>query len=70
LPRLLAFGVALSVHGQNLPVVLDERARPRRFVYRDLADVRVSPAALACHGFAVTPLAGRIVNDDLAEEGD
>jgi siderophore synthetase component len=64
--RLLAFGVALSTHGQNLLVVLDEHARPRRFVYRDLADVRVSPAALRHHGFTVPPLTDRVLDDDPA----
>jgi siderophore synthetase component len=68
--RLLAFGVAPPAHGQNLLVVLDEHARPRRFVYRDLADVRISPAALTRHGFTVPPLAARVLDDDPAHLRD
>jgi DNA polymerase-3 subunit chi len=64
--RLLSWGVALAAHGQNLLVVLDEDARPCRFVYRDLADVRMSPARLAHHGFTVPPLGGKMLSDDPA----
>jgi DNA polymerase-3 subunit chi len=39
---LLARGVALEAHEQNLLVGL-VNGRPRRLVYRDLADIRVSP---------------------------
>ncbi|MFF2926828.1 IucA/IucC family protein [Streptomyces celluloflavus] len=64
--RLLSWGVALAAHGQNLLVVLDEEARPCRFVYRDLADIRLSPARLAHHGFTVPPLGNKVISDDPA----
>ncbi|MCM1975287.1 MULTISPECIES: IucA/IucC family protein [unclassified Streptomyces] len=63
--RLLELGVALEAHGQNLLVVLDADSAPVRLVYRDLADVRISPARLARHGIAVPELTGRIVTDDV-----
>ncbi|MFI6099880.1 IucA/IucC family protein [Lentzea sp. NPDC051213] len=44
LMTLLARGVALEAHEQNLLVGL-VNGRPRRLVYRDLADIRVSPRA-------------------------
>ncbi|MEU6620299.1 IucA/IucC family protein [Streptomyces litmocidini] len=66
LVRLLSRGVAPAAHGQNLLVVLDAHARPRRLVYRDLADVRLSPARLARHGFDAAPVGGRVVDDDPA----
>ncbi len=47
--RALELGVALEAHGQNL-VVLSPAGDPLRLVYRDLADIRVSPAHLARHG--------------------
>ncbi|MFE4052061.1 IucA/IucC family protein [Streptomyces sp. YIM B13518] len=63
--RLLELGVALEAHGQNLLVVLSPDGDPVRLVYRDLADLRVSPARLARHG---VPLPGRLparmVTDD------
>ncbi|MGW0332561.1 IucA/IucC family protein [Streptomyces sp. NPDC003011] len=62
--RLLDLGVALEAHGQNLLVVLSPTGTPLRLVYRDLADIRVSPARLARHGIAVPELTGRIVTDD------
>ncbi|MFF1451480.1 IucA/IucC family protein [Streptomyces sp. NPDC058274] len=62
--RLLDLGVALEAHGQNLLVVLSATGAPVRLVYRDLADIRVSPARLARHGIAVPELAGRMVTDD------
>nr|WP_203614310.1 IucA/IucC family siderophore biosynthesis protein [Streptomyces sp. SID13726] len=62
--RLLDLGVALEAHGQNLLVVLSESDAPVRLVYRDLADIRVSPARLARHGVPVPALSGRIVTDD------
>ncbi len=62
--RLLELGVALEAHGQNLLVVLDPEGAPLRLVYRDLADIRVSPARLARHGIPVPALTGRIVTDD------
>ncbi|NEC78128.1 IucA/IucC family siderophore biosynthesis protein, partial [Streptomyces sp. SID7958] len=54
--RLLELGVALEAHGQNLLVVLSPSGEPRRLVYRDLADIRVSPARLARHGIRVPDL--------------
>ncbi|MEU8777870.1 IucA/IucC family protein [Streptomyces sp. NPDC048606] len=62
--RALDLGVALEAHGQNLLVVLAPDGRPVRLVYRDLADIRISPARLARHGLAVPPLTGRLVTDD------
>jgi DNA polymerase-3 subunit chi len=63
--RLLELGVALEAHGQNLLVVLSADGSPVRLVYRDLADIRVSPARLARHGVPVPELTGRIVTDDV-----
>ncbi len=62
--RLLDLGVALEAHGQNLLVVLSASDAPVRLVYRDLADIRVSPARLTRHGIAAPALTGRIVTDD------
>ncbi|WP_030614677.1 IucA/IucC family protein [Streptomyces fulvoviolaceus] len=62
--RLLDLGVALEAHGQNLLVVLSATGAPLRLVYRDLADIRVSPVRLARHGIPVPELTGRIVTDD------
>ncbi|WP_405773915.1 IucA/IucC family protein [Streptomyces sp. NBC_01538] len=62
--RLLDLGVALEAHGQNLLVVLSATGDPLRLVYRDLADIRVSPARLARHGIRPPKLSGRIVTDD------
>ncbi|WP_369232277.1 IucA/IucC family protein [Streptomyces sp. R21] len=62
--RLLDLGVALEAHGQNLLVVLSSTDAPLRLVYRDLADIRVSPARLGRHGIGVPELSGRIVTDD------
>ncbi|MFF4250749.1 IucA/IucC family protein [Streptomyces sp. NPDC001663] len=62
--RLLELGVALEAHGQNLLVVLSRTGAPLRLVYRDLADIRVSPARLSRHGIPVPELSGRIVTDD------
>lgn len=62
--RLLELGVALEAHGQNLLVVLSSTGAPLRLVYRDLADIRVSPARLARNGLPVPELTGRIVTDD------
>ncbi|MGY5102681.1 IucA/IucC family C-terminal-domain containing protein, partial [Streptomyces sp. 900105245] len=61
---LLDLGVALEAHGQNLLVVLSADGTPRRLVYRDLADIRISPARLAAHGITPPPLTGRLVTDD------
>jgi hypothetical protein len=62
--RLLELGVALEAHGQNLLVVLSATGDPVRLVYRDLADIRVSPARLARHGLTVPELPARMVTDD------
>ncbi|MFF3334812.1 IucA/IucC family protein [Streptomyces sp. NPDC002888] len=64
--RLLELGVALEAHGQNLLVVLSATGAPLRLVYRDLADVRISPARLARHGIPVPELTGRVVTDDVS----
>jgi siderophore synthetase component len=64
--RLLSWGVALEAHGQNLLVVLDQRDRPLRLVYRDLADVRVSPVRLAGIGVHPAGLGGHVLEDDPA----
>ncbi|KND40205.1 MULTISPECIES: IucA/IucC family protein [Streptomyces] len=64
--RLLDLGVALEAHGQNLLVVLSPSGAPRRLVYRDLADIRVSPARLARHGIPAPAMTGRIITDDEA----
>ncbi|MGW0941393.1 IucA/IucC family protein [Streptomyces sp. NPDC002623] len=64
--RLLELGVALEAHGQNLLVVLAASGAPLRLVYRDLADIRVSPARLARHGIALPDgLPARILTDDV-----
>ncbi|MEV1076837.1 IucA/IucC family protein [Streptomyces sp. NPDC050211] len=62
--RLLELGVALEAHGQNLLVVLSPTGAPLRLVYRDLADIRISPARLARHGIPLPELTGRVVTDD------
>ncbi|MBW5486373.1 IucA/IucC family siderophore biosynthesis protein [Streptomyces bambusae] len=62
--RVLELGVALEAHGQNLLVVLGPDGAPRRLVYRDLADIRISPVRLRRHGIPVPPVAGRLVTDD------
>ncbi|MFI9819543.1 IucA/IucC family protein [Streptomyces sp. NPDC052013] len=62
--RLLDLGVALEAHGQNLLVVLSPAGEPLRLVYRDLADLRVSPARLARHGIPLPDLPTRMVTDD------
>ncbi|MEV6119276.1 IucA/IucC family siderophore biosynthesis protein [Streptomyces sp. NPDC052077] len=62
--RLLELGVALEAHGQNLLVVLSPSGEPQCLVYRDLADIRVSPARLARHGVPHTGLPARILTDD------
>ncbi|MFJ4313922.1 IucA/IucC family protein [Streptomyces lavendulae] len=62
--EVLDLGVALEAHGQNLLLVMGPDGEPRRLVYRDLADIRISPARLARHGLAVPPLSGRLVTDD------
>jgi DNA polymerase-3 subunit chi len=65
--RLLELGVALEAHGQNLLLVLDAvTGAPLRLVYRDLADIRVSPRRLAQSGLLPGELTGRLVTDDPA----
>ncbi|MFF9090871.1 IucA/IucC family protein [Streptomyces sp. NPDC014991] len=61
---LLDLGVALEAHGQNLLVILAADGSPRRLVYRDLADIRISPARLARHGVPAPDLTGRLITDD------
>ncbi|MGW0802284.1 IucA/IucC family C-terminal-domain containing protein [Nonomuraea sp. NPDC002799] len=61
---LLALGVAMEAHGQNLLVELGPDGRPARLHYRDLADVRISPARLARHGIEVPPVSARLLSDD------
>ncbi|MFE5207081.1 IucA/IucC family protein [Streptomyces sp. NPDC056600] len=64
--RLLEMGVALEAHGQNLLAVLAPDGRPVRLVYRDLADIRVSPRRLARHGVRLPDgFPPRIVTDDV-----
>jgi siderophore synthetase component len=63
--RLLELGVALEAHGQNLLVVLSATDEPLRLVYRDLADIRVSPVRLARHGVPLPELPPRILTDDV-----
>jgi DNA polymerase-3 subunit chi len=64
---LLALGAALEAHGQNLLIVMDGgRSLPTRLVYRDLADVRLSPARLARNGIGVPPVSDRLLSDDPA----
>ncbi|MCC5473610.1 IucA/IucC family protein [Streptomyces barringtoniae] len=62
--RLLELGVALEAHGQNLLVIVSADGTPLRLVYRDLADIRISPARLTRHGITPPPLSGRLVTDD------
>ncbi|MFF3916052.1 IucA/IucC family protein [Streptomyces sp. NPDC001852] len=62
--RLLDLGVALEAHGQNLLVILSADGAPLRLVYRDLADIRISPARLTRHGITPPPLTGRLITDD------
>lgn len=49
LVTLLAWGIALEAHEQNLLLVL-AAGRPRQLVYRDLADIRVCSARLEAAG--------------------
>ncbi|MFG2982006.1 IucA/IucC family protein [Streptomyces sp. NPDC048258] len=63
--RVLELGVALEAHGQNLLVVLSATGAPLRLVYRDLADIRISPARLVRHALPVPPLSGRLITDDV-----
>jgi staphyloferrin A synthase len=61
--NLLAMGVALEAHGQNLILVL-RHGRPVRVVYRDLGGIRVSPRRLLSAGIDAPALAGDLITDD------
>ncbi|MFJ5772914.1 IucA/IucC family protein [Streptomyces sp. NPDC093094] len=61
--RLLERGIALEAHGQNLLVVLSASGEPVRLVYRDLADIRVSPALFGAQLPEGMP--ERILTDDV-----
>ncbi|WP_323808967.1 ferric iron reductase [Kitasatospora acidiphila] len=61
---LLDLGVALETHGQNLLAVIDADDRVRRLVYRDLDDIRFSPARLARHSRPVPAPARELLDDD------
>ncbi|MFG1697842.1 IucA/IucC family C-terminal-domain containing protein [Nonomuraea sp. NPDC049309] len=63
---MLACGIAMEAHGQNLLVALDGGGRPYRLIYRDLADIRISPERLARHGIKTPPVSARLLNDDPA----
>lgn len=63
--HLLDWGVALEAHGQNLLVAVDAvDGTPLRLAYRDLADVRISPARLDRAGLERPQLSGHFVDDD------
>jgi siderophore synthetase component len=62
---LLYLGAALEAHGQNMLVVLD-RGRPIRLLYRDVGGVRISPRRLARHGVQIRPPRGDVATDDPA----
>jgi siderophore synthetase component len=61
--QLLARGVALEAHGQNVLVVVHS-GRFRRLLYRDLGGLRISPRRLARHGIEVPPLRGDLSTDN------
>ncbi|SEG98267.1 Siderophore synthetase component [Nonomuraea solani] len=61
---MLALGAALEAHGQNLLIELGADGLPSRLIYRDLADVRLSPARLARNGVEVPPVSTRLLSDD------
>ncbi|MGW7100972.1 IucA/IucC family protein [Streptomyces sp. NPDC054838] len=63
--EVLDLGVALEAHGQNLLVVLSPDGAPVRLVYRDLGDIRISPARLARNGLPVPAVPGRQITDDV-----
>ncbi len=60
---LLALGVALEAHGQNL-LLVTTGGRPARLLYRDFGGVRISPARLARHGIDAPPLHGDLRSDE------
>jgi siderophore synthetase component len=64
--RLLAHGVALEAHGQNVLVGL-LAGRPVRLYYRDLGGVRLHPDRLTAAGLPVPPRHGDLLTDDLDE---
>ncbi|MFD0328701.1 IucA/IucC family C-terminal-domain containing protein [Streptacidiphilus monticola] len=61
--QLLDWGAALEAHGQNVLVALDPADHPVLLVYRDLADIRVSPSRLARAGLAQHAVSGHVVDD-------
>ncbi|MFD8498047.1 IucA/IucC family protein [Amycolatopsis sp. NPDC059657] len=63
---LLAWGVALEAHEQNLVLVL-ENGRPKRLIYRDLADIRLGPRRLSAAGLSWPgmPDRFRVADEDL-----
>lgn len=61
--RLLALGVALEAHGQNVLGVV-RGGRLVRLLYRDAGGVRVSARRLREHGLEPPPLRGDIPSDD------
>jgi siderophore synthetase component len=61
---MLARGVALEAHGQNLLIVIDAAGRPARIAYRDMGGVRISPRRLAAAGIGVPAIAGDLATDD------
>lgn len=60
---LLQRGVALEAHGQNLLVTLTH-GRPSGLSYRDISNVRVSPARLRRHGHDVPNIYAEFVTDN------
>lgn len=60
---LMSWGVALCPHDQNLLLVLRNKY-PHRLIYRDLADIYVSPPRLARQGITCSLLPDRILSED------
>ncbi|MBV9314552.1 MAG: hypothetical protein JO100_12660 [Pseudonocardia sp.] len=56
---LLAWGIALEAHEQNLLLVMAER-RARRLVYRDLADIRICSTRLETAGLSCPAIPNRM----------
>ncbi|GAA3298612.1 hypothetical protein GCM10020218_086640 [Dactylosporangium vinaceum] len=61
--ELLANGVALEAHGQNLLVEVVAGA-PVRLYYRDLGGIHVHPGRLRRAGHVMPPLIGALPTDD------
>jgi DNA polymerase-3 subunit chi len=59
LVTLLAWGIALEAHEQNLLLVLAD-GRPQQLIYRDLADIRLCPTRLAAAGLPCPATPGRM----------